>query len=86
MALPTIYHLFAMPDLPLRSLVLALIIFFIFRGRELLRVIPELIPLRDADIQNMFPQYPPKDRHDLLRLDGYVLLVLIMPFAAKALH
>ena len=83
---PAFYHLFAVPDFLLRSLVLVLFILLFFRGRALLRNLTELFPLRDADIRNMFPQYPPKQRSDLFRLDGFILFMLIMPFAAKAIH
>src|ERR1035437_148365 len=49
-AVPTFYQLFSIPDFLLRSLILALIILLLLRGRELVETLTELLPLRDADI------------------------------------
>ena len=85
-AVPTIYDLFFLTDYFLIALMGLLSALLFFLGRGFFEKLVAIAPLKDVDIKGLFPTYPPRERLDLMRLDGVIVLVLAMPFLALLLH
>ena len=83
---PSLYGLPRIQDTPIRVLSGLILLYFLVDGRKFFAFLTELIPLRERDLQLVFSQFPPRERLDLLPFDLAIGAVLIMPFAARAIH
>jgi hypothetical protein len=79
----TMYRFEVFHDGVLIGLALPLLVWLFLYGRSVMQTLVDLLPLRDADYRAMFPQFPPRERLDLIRLDLVLGFVLVLPVLGR---